>query len=133
MSEPVVALVAEDYPDYLTQVTDLLEGWDIACVPATDGAEAMSHIESDTTLHLLVTDLEMPRHLGWDVIDAWIARGRSVETAIMVTGEAKRMEVRERCASLGLTLIHKESLIAFFEGAVTNALAHVASHGSRDR
>ncbi len=123
MSEPVVALVAEDYPDYLTQVMGLLEGWDIACVPAIDGAEAIAHIESDATLHLLVTDLEMPRHLGWDVIDAWIASGRSVATAIMVTGEAKRPEVRERCASLGLTLIHKESLTAFFKGAVDEVLA----------
>lgn len=130
MSEAVVALVAEDYPDYLAQVVGLLEGWEIACVPAIDGAEAIAQIENESALHMLVTDLEMPRKQGWDVVDAWIASGRPVEHAIMVTGEAKRPDVRERCASLDLTLIHKESLTAFFKGAVDEVLVRLASDQS---
>jgi hypothetical protein len=49
----------------------------------------------------------------------------------MVTGEGKRMDVRERCASIGLSLIHKESLTAFFEGAVKEALANLPTDQSR--
>ena len=118
-----LALVAEDHPVYIRRVIALLEDAGIGCVPATDGAEALAALAGGWALDLLVTDLDMPHHTGWDVIDGWLRRGGRPEAIIMVTGEADDLGVQQRCAAGGIRLIHKMAFTVQFQGAVEDALA----------
>ena len=120
-----VALVAEDHPTYIERVTALLDGWGVECVRAVDGAAAIAQITAGTPLDLLVTDLDMPHHTGWDVIEAWLAAGRPPQTVIMVTGEADSLDVQERCAAGGIRLIHKVAIMAQLERAVQDVLRYL--------
>lgn len=121
----MVALVAEDHPRYIERVAELLTGWGIACVRAVDGREALAVIARGEPLDLLVTDLDMPHHSGWDVIDAWLATGRDPRSVVMVTGEADSLDVQRRCATGGIRLIHKLALMTQFERAVRDAREYV--------
>ncbi|MGH2587439.1 MAG: response regulator [Dehalococcoidia bacterium] len=117
------ALVAEDHPAYLGRVTALLEELGLRTVGAVAGAQAIAYLAGGGTADLLVTDLDMPHENGWAVIDAWLARGRTPETVVMVTGEADDRTVQERCAAGGICLIHKAALDARLADAIRNALA----------
>ena len=127
---PVTALVAEDHPAYLARVSAALSALGVAVVAANDGAQAIELLVSGAPIDLLVTDLDMPRENGWVVIDAWLARGRSAETVLMVTGEADSREVQRRCEAGRIRLIHKISLNAQFATAVQQVVAGIRTQAT---
>ena len=119
----VTVLVAEDHPVYRERVVRFLEAWGLQVTAAPDGREALALLDGGLAADLLVTDLDMPHHTGWDVIDGWLRRGGRAEAIIMVTGEADDLGVQQRCAAGGIRLIHKMAFAAQFQGAVEDALA----------
>lgn len=116
-------LVAEDHPGYREKVATLLFTWGLRVRTVNDGRQAIRSLRHDPLPDLLVTDLAMPYHTGFEVIDAWLAARRDIRAAIMVTGEADAMDVRIRCAELGLRLLHKAAIDARFEVSIKAMLA----------
>jgi CheY-like chemotaxis protein len=73
-------------------------------------------------LDLLITDMDMPVHTGWDVIEA--AQGhRPHLPIIMQTGEAKYSYVRRKASEYGVVLIDKRDVPALLVPAVRQALS----------
>jgi CheY-like chemotaxis protein len=118
----ITVLVAEDHPGYRARLAGLLDGWGLRTVTAADGRAALRALADGMAFDLLVTDLDMPHHTGFEVIEAWLRRGGRAEAVIMVTGEADARDVRERCAAGGICLIHKAAIDVRFEEAVRAAL-----------
>ena len=101
-------LLAEDIAPYLDRMRNLFKDLDMEFIDALDGQYAIEYIEDlDKPLDLLVTDLDMPRKTGWDVIKSLRSvRGEHVPI-IMQTGEAAYPWVKEQAAELGIVLIDK--------------------------
>jgi CheY-like chemotaxis protein len=121
----LTALVAEDHPGYRERVTASLRAAGLRCVVTEDGADAIAFLEGGGAADLLVTDLEMPRRDGWAVIEAWLGSGRPVETILLLTGEADRRDVRERCTAHSVRLLHKLAFESRFGGALIELMAAV--------
>jgi len=102
----------------------LLDPLGVASHPVSNGRLAIEFIR-DTANHLslVITDMDMPVHTGWDVIEA--ARRHRGETLpiIMQTGEAKYTYVRRRAAEYGIVLIDKRDVQTMLVPAVRAALA----------
>jgi CheY-like chemotaxis protein len=126
------ALVAEDHAGYRERVTASLAGAGLRCVVTEDGADAVAFLEAGGAADVLVTDLEMPHRDGWAVIDAWLASGRPVGTILLLTGEADRRDVRERCAVQGVRLLHKLAFESRFGAALAELLAAKGRDGTRN-
>lgn len=116
-------LIAEDYADFRARLVALLEPLPLTCIPASNGRAAIN-VLSDVSreLHLLITDLDMPVHTGWEVIDAARRyRGRDLPV-IMQTGEAKNAYVMRKAEDYGISLIAKTDVPALLVPAVREAL-----------
>ena len=123
MREPPTALVAEDYPDFRARLLDLLEPLGVTCIPVENGRLAIEVLrDRSTTLHLLVTDMDMPVHTGWDVIAAAREHRGDALPVIMQTGEARYTYVRRRADELGIVLIDKTDVNERLVPAVREAL-----------
>jgi two-component system, chemotaxis family, sensor kinase CheA len=122
-NETLTVLIAEDYPDFRSRLTRLLEALGLRCLPAFDGQRAIEYLQDlEIEIHLIVTDLDMPRRTGWDVIAA-ARRLRDVSLPIILqTGEANRLDVQARAKDLGIPLVEKLSVDAFLPGMVATAL-----------
>jgi CheY-like chemotaxis protein len=116
-------LVAEDYSDFRARILALLEPLDVACVPAKNGREAIEVVRDlSRELHLLITDMDMPVHTGWEVIAA-VREHRGVDLPIiMQTGEANYSYVRRRANEFGIVLIDKKEIDELLVPAVRQAL-----------
>jgi len=116
-------LLAEDFPDFMERLLRLLSPIGLDIASATNGAEAIDYVRDlSRPLHLLITDLDMPKRTGWHVIDAVRKhRGGSVPV-IMQTGEATYPWVKVQARELGITLIHKPDVDALLVPAVHRAL-----------
>jgi CheY-like chemotaxis protein len=116
-------LVAEDYSDFRARILALLEPLDLACVPARNGRQAIEVLRDlSRELHLLITDMDMPVHTGWEVIEAAREHRGLDLPIIMQTGEAKYTYVRRRAAEFGIVLIDKKEIDELLVPAVRQAL-----------
>jgi CheY-like chemotaxis protein len=116
-------LVAEDYSDFRARILALLEPLDLACVPASNGRQAIEVLRDlSRELHLLITDMDMPVHTGWEVIEAAREHRGLDLPIIMQTGEAKYTYVRRRAAEFGIVLIDKKEIDELLVPAVRQAL-----------
>jgi len=117
-------LVAEDYSDFRARILALLQPLELACVPASNGRQAIEVVQDlSRELHLLITDMDMPVHTGWEVIEA-ARRHRGEELPIiMQTGEARYTYVRRRAAELDIVLIDKTDVEELLVAAVRRALS----------
>jgi len=61
-------LVADDSPFYLGQLTGFLQERGYEVVQAVDGAQAMSRLESETGIDMVLTDIEMPVMDGLELV-----------------------------------------------------------------
>jgi CheY-like chemotaxis protein len=105
----------------------LLEGIGLACVLTENGRQAIEVVRNmDQAFHLLVTDMDMPVHTGWDVIEATQQHRGADFPIIMQTGEAKYSYVQRRAAEFGVTLIDKQDIDNLFVPAVRQALGLAA-------
>ena len=116
-------LVAEDYSDFRARILALLQPLELACVPASNGRQAIEVVQDlSRELHLLITDMDMPVHTGWEVIEA-VREHRGLNLPIiMQTGEAKYSYVRRRAAEFGIVLIDKKEIDELLVPAVRQAL-----------
>lgn len=116
-------LIAEDYPDFRARLLALLESLDLSCIAVANGRQAIEVAQDlSRELHLLITDLDMPVHTGWEVIDAFRKHRGDALPIIMQTGEAKYTYVRRRAEELGIVLIDKTEVDAQLAPAVRLAL-----------
>ena len=116
-------LVAEDYSDFRARILALLQPLALACVPASNGRQAIEVVQDlSRELHLLITDMDMPVHTGWEVIEA-VREHRGLDLPIiMQTGEAKYTYVRRRAEQFGIVLIDKKEIDERLVPAVRQAL-----------
>ncbi len=123
MAEAPAVLVAEDYPDFRAKILALLEPLGLACHAVGNGRlaiEALSDLARP--FHLVITDMDMPVHTGWDVIEAARKHRGPALPIIMQTGEARYTYVRRRAAEYDITLIDKTDVPALLVPAVRDAL-----------
>jgi CheY-like chemotaxis protein len=116
-------LVAEDYADFRARLLALLQPLGLACVPASNGRQAIEVVRDlSRELHLLITDMDMPVHTGWEVIEATREQRGLGLPIIMQTGEAKYGYVRRRAEEFGIVLIDKQEIDELLVPAVRAAL-----------
>lgn len=64
-------LIAEDFPEFRQRILFLLQPLDLVCIPVANGRLAIEVLRDPSQeLHLLITDMDMPVHTGWEVIEA---------------------------------------------------------------
>jgi sigma-B regulation protein RsbU (phosphoserine phosphatase) len=121
---PLTALIAEDNLDYRERIVAMLEALSLSCVAAVDGREAIEVVHDlSRELHLLVTDMEMPHHTGWEVIGAARSvRGESLPI-IMQTGQTQFSYVVHRARELDIVLLDKIELHTRLVPAVRDILS----------
>ncbi len=117
-------LIAEDFPDFRARLLALLEPLAVTCIVTRNGREAIEVLQDlSRELHLLITDMDMPVHTGWEVIEMARAHRGLALPVIMQTGEAKYTYVRGRAEQLGIVLIDKTDVPLLLVPAVREALA----------
>ncbi|HXH20605.1 MAG TPA: response regulator [Dehalococcoidia bacterium] len=116
-------LLAEDFPDFMERLLDLLAPFGLNIAAASNGADAIDYVRDLTNpLHLLITDLDMPKRTGWHVIEA-VRKHRGPDVPIiMQTGEATYPWVKVQAKELGIVLIHKPDIDELLIPAVCRAL-----------
>jgi len=119
----LTVLIAEDYPDFRARLLTLLAPLELACIPVANGLRAIEVLQDlSRDVHLLITDMDMPVHNGWEVIEAArLHRGDDLPI-VMQTGEARYSYVRRRADELGITLIDKTEVPDLLVPAVQRAL-----------
>ncbi len=124
-------LLAEDFPEFMERLHGLLSPMALSIASATNGADAIDYVRDlAKPLHLLITDLDMPRRTGWHVIEA-VRKHRGEEVPIiMQTGEATYPWVKVQAKELGIVLIHKPDIDALLVPAVRKALGLDGARGS---
>ncbi|MEX1255799.1 MAG: response regulator [Dehalococcoidia bacterium] len=124
MATPPTVLLAEDFPDFRAKLLSLLEPIALTCIMTRNGREAIEVLQDlSRDLHLLITDMDMPVHTGWEVIEAARTHRGHVLPVIMQTGEAKYTYVRRKAEELGIVLIDKTDVGTLLAPAVRDALA----------
>ncbi len=118
-------LIAEDYPDFRARLLALLEPLELNCIPVSNGKLAIDVIrDASHVLDLLITDMDMPVHTGWEVIEA-CREHRGDLPIIMQTGEARYTYVKRRAGEFGIPLIDKVDVDIQLVPAVRDALGLV--------
>ncbi len=131
MSSAPTVLIAEDYPDFRARLLSLLEPLALRCIPVANGRQAIEVLQDPgQELHLLITDMDMPVHTGWEVIDSARAHRGDGLPIIMQTGEAKYTYVRRRADEYGIVLIDKRDVGEQLVPAVRQAL-NLSTDGQR--
>ena len=116
-------LIAEDYPDFRARILALIEPLALTCIAVANGREAIEVLrDRSQELHLLITDMDMPVHTGWEVIEAAREHRGEALPIIMQTGEGRYSYVRRRAEELGIVLIDKPDVDALLIPAVRAAL-----------
>jgi len=116
-------LLAEDFPDFMERLLGLLSPIGLNIASATNGADAIDYVRDlANPLHLLITDLDMPKRTGWHVIEE-VRKHRGPDVPIiMQTGEATYPWVKVQAKELGIVLIHKPEIDVLLVPAVRRAL-----------
>ena len=123
MPDAPTILIAEDYPDFRARILALIEPLALTCIAVANGREAIDVLrDGSQELHLLITDMDMPVHTGWEVIEAAREHRGEALPIIMQTGEGKYSYVRRRAEELGIVLIDKPDVDALLIPAVRAAL-----------
>ena len=123
MPDTSTVLIAEDYTDFRARILALIEPLALTCIAVANGREAIEVLrDRSQELHLLITDMDMPVHTGWEVIEAAREHRGKALPIIMQTGEAKYSYVRRRAEKLGIVLIDKLDVDALLIPAVREAL-----------
>ncbi len=123
MPDISTVLIAEDYPDFRARILALIEPLALTCIAVANGREAIEVLrDRSQELHLLITDMDMPVHTGWEVIEAAREHRGEALPIIMQTGEGKYRSVRRRAEELGIVLIDKPDVDALLIPAVRAAL-----------
>jgi CheY-like chemotaxis protein len=116
-------LIAEDYSEFRAKLLTILEPLDLECIPVANGRQAIEVVRDlSRVLHLVVTDMDMPVHTGWEVIAATREHRGPELPIIMQTGEARYSYVQRRAGEFGVPLIDKVDVATHLIPAVRAAL-----------
>jgi CheY-like chemotaxis protein len=116
-------LLAEDFPEFMKRLHALLSPVGLDLFSATNGEDAIAYVrELANPLHLLITDLDMPKRSGWHVIEAVRQHRGAALPIIMQTGEASYPWVKVQARELGIVLIDKVDVEHRLVPAVRKAL-----------
>lgn len=123
MSASHSVLVAEDYTEFRARILAILAPLGVVCVQAANGRQAIEFVrDAGQDLHLVITDMDMPVHTGWEVIEATREHRGAELPIIMQTGEAKYTYVKRRAVEFNIPLIDKQDIDTLLVPAVRLAL-----------
>lgn len=123
MSRGPSVLIAEDYTEFRKRILALLTPLNVICVQAANGRQAIEIVRNiGQVLDLVITDMDMPVHTGWEVIEATREHRGAGLPIIMQTGEAKYTYVKRRAAEFDIPLIDKQDIDTLLVPAVKVAL-----------
>ena len=123
VSDARSVLIAEDYPDFRAKLLAILKPLELQCTAVENGRQAIDVVRDlAQTLHLVITDMDMPVHTGWEVIHATREHRGEELPIIMQTGEARYTYVRRRAAELDIVLLDKTDVDELLLAAVRKAL-----------
>jgi CheY-like chemotaxis protein len=84
--DPIISgahvLVADDEPNIRTTISDVLRKYRAVVTTASNGAEAIAHLES-THFDLIVSDIKMPDKTGYDVFAAARKKSQTLPVILM--------------------------------------------------
>jgi DNA-binding response OmpR family regulator len=84
MTEPQqVILIVDDDPDLRTLVTTILENQGYSMLEAGDGLDAIALLERGPAPNLIITDVDMPRMDGWELVRTVRARPATAMTPVI--------------------------------------------------
>jgi class 3 adenylate cyclase len=99
-SEPGRILVAEDYEPIRGLLCDYLRSQGHEVVPARDGAEAMELLEAGD-LDMVMTDIEMPRADGFELIERLRNDPRGRDIPVIVISGHSELDGIAHCIKMG--------------------------------
>jgi DNA-binding NarL/FixJ family response regulator len=88
-------LVVDDLTSVVEEVSEFLQGSGYLCVPCTSSREALEHFRDDTSIGIVLCDLDMPELNGIELMNELklIAGKKRLFEAIMLTGYADKQDV----------------------------------------
>jgi DNA-binding NarL/FixJ family response regulator len=91
----VKILVVDDQPLIVEELSEFLESSGYACVPCTSSREALEHFRDDSSIGIVLCDLDMPGLNGIEMMGELklIAGKKRPFEAIMLTGCADKQDV----------------------------------------
>jgi two-component system chemotaxis response regulator CheY len=94
-------LVVDDSLSVRQQVASALAGTGLAVVEASDGADGLAKLESESEIGLVVLDVNMPRMNGLEMLEAMKQGGRHAHVhVVMLTSEGQQSLI-ERAKKAG--------------------------------
>lgn len=91
----VKVLVVDDEPLIVDELSEFLEGSGYRCVPCYSSRQALEQFRNDSSIAIVLCDLEMPGLNGIELVEAMklIAGKKRVFESIMLTGHAEKQDV----------------------------------------
>ncbi|MCH5500284.1 response regulator transcription factor [Pseudomonas syringae pv. syringae] len=88
-------LVVDDQPLIVEELCEFLESSGYECVRCHSSLEAIEHFSADSTIGIVLCDLEMPGMNGIEMVEAMKMAGGKTHLfeAIMLTGQAEKKDV----------------------------------------
>ena len=133
MATPVRVLVADDDPEGIEVVADVLLGLGADVSRATNGAQLIEQLADNGPFDLVVTDIAMPWMNGVRAMRA--ARTAGLGVPLIVMTALQDDDIPSQVKALGATLLRKPFDIAELESAAAKLLAdrRVAPHSAADK
>ncbi len=119
-----VVLIVDDSSIVRRQVSNALSKTDVCVLEASDGLGALEVIES-RAVALLITDINMPRMSGVELLTTLASRGTKVPT-IVLTSETQVEALRDARSAGALAWITKPFDPAHLARAVVHALTRLS-------
>ncbi|MFH3478235.1 MULTISPECIES: response regulator [Xanthobacter] len=127
-------LLVDDDADNLSELHEGLEMLGIPTLTATSASEALDLVEVHPHLQVVVTDLEMPRIDGIELLQKLSARRRRAPlAAIVVTGHASLDRAVGALRLRAVDFLQKPVTADEVAGAIARALALVGGETARPR
>lgn len=127
-------LLVEDDPDNLSELHDGLEMLGIPTLTATNAYDALELVEAHPDLQVVVTDLELPRIDGIELLQKLSARRRRAPlAAIVVTGHASLDRAVGALRLRAVDFLQKPVAAEEVAGAIARALALVGGNTAQPR
>lgn len=91
----VKVLVVDDQPLIVEELSEFLESSGYTCVPCSSSREALERFRDDSSISIVLCDLDMPELNGIELVEAMkLAAGKKrLFEAIMLTGRAEKQDV----------------------------------------
>ena len=122
-SDPALAqvLIADDDPEALDLLNDVLRSLTVKVHRAASGAELVVVLAQQGPFDLIVTDISMPWIEGLGVIRS--ARAAEIETPVLFVSGIERPDLETSVARLGSArILRKPVAVAALRGAISDML-----------